>query len=203
MHCRPTTDVAPIKIGLQSNHATFHAGAFKHAVVNRNARHLRIGSRDGPAQPAGLRVVGAGSQLRAAMDLGVAFQLTNFLRDVGEDWDRGRIYLPLEDLDRFGVGEWDFHTRQVGPAFRRLLAFQIARARRFYRRAEEGWPLLPPASQRCIRVAHRLYGGILDAIEARDYQVFRLRAAVPVSRKVVVAAREVLRPTRSARCDLA
>jgi 15-cis-phytoene synthase len=130
-----------------------------------------------------------------AMDLGVAFQLTNFLRDVAEDWDRGRIYLPLEDLDRFGVTEWDFRTRHVGPAFRRLLAFEAARTRALYRRAEDGWALLPPASRPCIRIAHRLYGGILDALEAQDYQVFRHRAAVSGRRKAAVALRELVRPS--------
>jgi phytoene synthase len=130
-----------------------------------------------------------------AMDLGVAFQLTNFLRDVAEDWDRGRIYLPLEDLDRFGVTEWDFRSRHVGPAFRRLLAFEADRTRALYRSAEDGWALLPPGSRTCIRIAHRLYGGILDAIEAGDYQVFRQRAAVGLPRKVGVALTELVRPS--------
>jgi 15-cis-phytoene synthase len=130
-----------------------------------------------------------------AMDLGVAFQLTNFLRDVAEDWDRGRIYLPLEDLDRFGVTEWDFRARHVGPALRRLLAFESQRARALYRRAEEGWALLPPASRSCIRIAHRLYGAILDDLEAGDYQVFRRRAAVSGRRKAAIALRELVRPS--------
>jgi phytoene synthase len=131
-----------------------------------------------------------------AMDLGVAFQLTNFLRDVAEDWDRGRIYLPLEDLERFGVTEWDFHSRHVGPNLRRLLAYEIARTRALYRRAEEGWAMLAPSSRPCIRIAHRLYGGILDAIEAADYQVFRVRARVPGSRKLIIALGEVLSPSQ-------
>jgi 15-cis-phytoene synthase len=145
-----------------------------------------------------LPVLGTASEdARArAMDLGVAFQLTNFLRDVAEDWDRGRIYLPLEDLERFGVTEWDFHSRHVGPSFRRLLSFQADRARTLYRRAEQGWALLPPSSRACIRIAHRLYAGILDALEAHDYQVFRTRAAVPVTRKARVAIAELVRPTR-------
>jgi 15-cis-phytoene synthase len=143
-------------------------------------------------------VLGAEPAARApAMALGVAFQLSNFLRDVAEDWDRGRIYLPLEDLARFGVGEWDFRTRRVGPGFRRLFAFEIARARALYRQAEDGFALLPPASRRCIRVAHRLYGGILDAIEASDYQVFRVRASVSPVRKALVAARVLLAPAPS------
>jgi phytoene synthase len=136
---------------------------------------------------------------RPAMELGVAFQLTNFLRDVAEDWDRGRIYLPLEDLERFGVTEWDFHARHVTPAFRRLLAFEASRTRALYRRAEDGWALLPPASQACIRTAHRLYAGILDRIEAHDYEVFRARASVPGWRKVGIATAELARASRSRR----
>jgi 15-cis-phytoene synthase len=131
-----------------------------------------------------------------AMDLGVAFQLTNFLRDVAEDWDRGRIYLPLEDLERFGVTEWDFRARHVSPELRRLLAFEVARTRAIYRRAEEGWALLPPASRGCIRIAHRLYGGILDDLEAGDFQVFRRRAAVGRRTRVGVAIRELVAPSR-------
>lgn len=123
--------------------------------------------------------------------LGVAFQLTNFIRDVAEDVERGRMYLPQEDLDRFGVTADHLRSRQVGPELRRLLAFEIARTRALYRRAEAGWALLPPASARCIRTAHHLYAGILDAVEASDYQVFRVRAAVPAWRKALVAAREM------------
>jgi 15-cis-phytoene synthase len=122
-----------------------------------------------------------------AMELGVAFQLTNFIRDVGEDLERGRIYLPLEDLRRFGVDEADLRARQTTPPVRRLLAFEVARARALYRRAEAGWALLPPASARCVRTAHHLYAGILDAVEASGYEVFRVRAAVPGWRKAAVA----------------
>jgi 15-cis-phytoene synthase len=131
-----------------------------------------------------------------AMDLGVAFQLTNFLRDVAEDWDRGRIYLPLEDLERFGVTEADFRSRQVGQPMRRLLAFEAARTRSLYQRAEQGWAMIEPRSRRCIRIAHRLYGEILDRLEAQDWQVFDRRASVPTRRKVAVALREYLVPTR-------
>ncbi|HEX6256291.1 MAG TPA: phytoene/squalene synthase family protein [Euzebyales bacterium] len=131
-----------------------------------------------------------------AMDLGIAFQLTNFLRDVAEDWDRGRIYLPLEDLDRFGVTEEHFERREVTPQLRRLLAFESDRTRTLYRRAEQGWGMLEPRSQACIRIAHRLYGEILDRIEAADWQVFSRRASVPMTRKLAVAAREVVRRPR-------
>lgn len=126
-----------------------------------------------------------------AMDLGVAFQLTNFLRDVAEDLDRGRIYLPLEDLERFGVAERDLHARDATPAFQRLLAFEIERTRALYRRAEVGWTMLEPASRLCIRIAHRCYREILDRIEAADYDVFRVRAAVPTRRKLAIALSEL------------
>jgi phytoene synthase len=131
-----------------------------------------------------------------AMDLGIAFQLTNFLRDVAEDFDRGRIYLPLEDLERFGVTEGDIARREVTPQLRRLLAFEAARTRALYRRAEIGWGMLEPRSQACIRIAHRLYGEILDRIEAQDWDVFARRASVPTRRKVAVAARELVRRSR-------
>ncbi len=125
-----------------------------------------------------------------AMDLGIAFQLTNFLRDVAEDWDRGRIYLPLEDLERFGVTEADFESRRVGAGMRRLLAFEAARARELYARAEAGWMMLTPRSRVAIRIAHRLYAEILDRLEAQDWQVFEHRAHVPWRRKAAVALRE-------------
>ena len=129
-----------------------------------------------------------------AMDLGIAFQLTNFLRDVAEDWDRGRLYLPLEDLARFGVEEADLHRRHVTPSLRRLLAFEAARTREYYAAAEAGLALLPPRNRSAIRLAQRLYAGILDALEAADWQVFTVRAAVSTPRKVALTAAELLRP---------
>lgn len=126
-----------------------------------------------------------------ARSLGIAFQLTNFLRDVAEDWDRGRLYLPTEDLAAFGVTEWDLHARRVGPRLRRLLAFEAARAEAFYAHAEQGIPLLPPASRRCVRVARRLYRSILHAIADADYQVFHRRAALSRPRRLALATAEV------------
>jgi phytoene synthase len=123
---------------------------------------------------------------RPAQDLGLAFQLTNFLRDVGEDLDRGRVYLPQEDLARFGA---DPHARVVDDAWRALMAFEIDRARRLYVSAEAGIALLPPWSARSIAGAHILYGQILDRIEANDYDVFVRRARVPTARKLSTAAR--------------
>ena len=122
-----------------------------------------------------------------AMDLGVAFQLTNFLRDVGEDLLRGRLYLPLEDLDAFGVTRDQLEAGVMDGKVRRLLAFEIARARELYRSASHGVRLLHPTSRPCIVTALRLYGGILDEIEQQDYPVLRRRVSVPARRRIAVA----------------
>ena len=124
--------------------------------------------------------------LQHARDLGNAFQLTNFLRDVNEDLDRGRIYLPQEDLDRFGA---DPHRRVVDDAWRQLMRFEVERARDLYRSADLGVDLLPPSSARCIQAARTLYSEILDRIEASGYDVFTQRATVPTWRKAGLAIR--------------
>ena len=124
-----------------------------------------------------------------ARDLGNAFQLTNFLRDVAEDLDRGRVYIPQEDLERFGA---DPKRRVVDDRWRALMAFEIDRGRALYRSADEGLAMLPPESARCVAGARALYSQILDRIEAADYDVFTKRAVVPTWRKVVVAGRAAL-----------
>jgi phytoene synthase len=121
-----------------------------------------------------------------ARDLGVAFQLTNFLRDVDEDLDRGRVYLPQEDLRRFGADPW---RRVVDGSWIDLMRFEIDRCRELYRSADLGIALLPPASAPCIQAARTLYSGILDRIEAADYDVFATRARVPTWRKAATVAR--------------
>ncbi len=122
-----------------------------------------------------------------ARDLGVAFQLTNFIRDVGEDLSRGRIYLPGEDLRYFGVGEDDLAEGAVTPAVRALLTHEIGRARGAYRAARPGINLLAAESRACVRTAFHLYAGILCEIERRDYQVFDQRATVSALRRLGVA----------------
>jgi phytoene synthase len=125
-----------------------------------------------------------------ARDLGIAFQLSNFWRDVAEDLERGRVYLPQEDLRKFGADPW---KRQVTPEWRDLMAFEIARTRRYYESADLGIPMLPPTSARCIRGARMLYSGILDEIEKAGYDVFTRRVRVPTWKKLAVAFR-MLRP---------
>ena len=122
-----------------------------------------------------------------AADLGVAFQLSNFIRDVGEDLRRGRLYLPTEDLAHFGVDRERLARGVVDSAVRRLLAYEIARTRELYRAAEPGIRLLHPTSRDCIRTALRLYGGILDEVERADYQVLDRRVSVGVPRRLAVA----------------
>ena len=124
-----------------------------------------------------------------ARDLGNAFQLTNFLRDIDEDLDRGRQYVPQEDLRKFGV---DLTERRVTPEFVELMQFEIARCRELYASAEEGIAMLPDRSARCIRAAHTLYGRILDEIERHDYDVFAGRVGVSTLAKVRVAARQLI-----------
>ena len=129
--------------------------------------------------------------LEPARDLGNAFQLTNFLRDVAEDLDRGRVYLPQEDLDRFGA---DPARRTVDQPWRQVMAFEIDRARALYRSADGGVAMLPPTSARCIQAARTLYAEILDRIEASGYDVFTHRATVPTWRKATLAGRMMLPP---------
>jgi 15-cis-phytoene synthase len=122
-----------------------------------------------------------------ARDLGVAFQLTNFIRDVGEDLRRNRVYLPKEELAMFAVTRDDLASGVASAGVRRLLAFQIARARELFRAATPGIRLLDPASRDCIRTASVLYGEILDQVEAADYEVLHQRVAVGVRRRAAVA----------------
>ena len=127
-----------------------------------------------------------------ARDLGDAFQLTNFLRDIDEDLDRGRQYVPQEDLRRFGV---DLADRRATPQFVQLMQFEIARCRELYASADLGLDMLPPQSARCIGAARVLYGRILEKIEAQGYDVFAKRARVSTAEKAAMVAKLML-PTR-------
>lgn len=121
-----------------------------------------------------------------ARALGFAFQLTNFLRDVGEDLGRGRVYVPQEDLRRFDADPW---PRQVTPQWRELMRFQVARNRELYAEAAAGIPMLPGSSARCVATAQELYARILRLIEEADYDVFGERLRVASWRKAATSAR--------------
>jgi phytoene synthase len=126
-----------------------------------------------------------------AINLGLAFQLTNFLRDIAEDLDRGRIYLPQESLARFRTDSARLRrarlTGEPDERVRAVIAFEIARARELYRRAEPGIALVHPTAQACLRTAWRLYSAILDEIERADYNVFRSRLSTSAALRARVA----------------
>lgn len=124
-----------------------------------------------------------------AIRLGVALQMTNVLRDVGADWQMGRLYLPQDELSAFGVSAETLAAGRVTPAWRELMRWQIARNRQLYAEAEPGIALLDPDGQFAIAAAARLYAAILQDIERNDYDVFSRRAFVSGWGKVRQLAR--------------
>lgn len=129
-----------------------------------------------------------------AIDLGIAMQLTNILRDIGEDLQRGRIYLPAEDLRAFGYSEVELRRGVRNDAFRRLMHFQVSRARQFYQRSMPGISLLHPEGRFAVKVAADVYHAILGRIEDADYDVFSRRAVVPARTKYWLTARSIAVP---------
>jgi phytoene synthase len=131
-----------------------------------------------------------------ARQLGFAFQLTNFIRDIAEDLGRGRTYLPDEHLAAFGITRDDLYAARTRgaatPAIKRLVRAEIVLAGEHYAAAAPGIPLLSRGSQACMRTAYRLYGGILDEIAAADFDVFARRARVPQRRRAAVVLRALL-----------
>ncbi len=136
-------------------------------------------------------VVPAATAAPYAAALGQAFQLTNFLRDVAEDLDRGRVYLPADELAAFGVDrerlQWCRDRRVTDPRVKAALADQHARTRAVYAFAQAGVPMLAPVSRPCVATALALYSRILDEIEAADFAVFTRRATVGQARRIAVA----------------
>ena len=125
-----------------------------------------------------------------AHDLGLAMQLTNFCRDVGEDWrERGRIYLPLEDMARFDYTEDELACGVVNDNFIALMQFEIARARELYASADLGIPVIRSDCRRPVQLARTLYARILDKIEVGGYDVFRRRARTSGFEKAAEALR--------------
>ena len=122
-----------------------------------------------------------------AEKLGIAFQLANFIRDVGEDLDRGRVYLPLQELKKYGVSREMLEKRVLTPQIIEALKFQIARVKTLQQEANAGVELLSPDSRPCIRAASELYCGIVDEVENIDYNVFEKRAKTSTFRRASVA----------------
>ncbi len=114
--------------------------------------------------------------LNYAAKLGYAMQLTNFLRDIREDLDqRGRVYIPQEDLQRFSVTDTDLKHHRLTPAFKRLLRYEIAQADALYEEANQGIALLHPSGRSAVRIASDLYRAILRKIESAEYDIFAHR----------------------------
>ena len=122
-----------------------------------------------------------------AMKLGVAFQLANFIRDVHEDLSRGRVYLPLDELAQHGVDRAMLEQRTLTPQIRSALIAQIVRVRALEEESRAGIAMLHPSVRPCIETARILYCGIVDAVEAIDYDVFNKRATVGLATRLQVA----------------
>ena len=123
----------------------------------------------------------------AAEKLGIAFQLANFIRDVDEDLDRGRVYLPLKELGQFGVTREMLEERVLTPEIIEALKFQIARVRQLQAEAATGIKMLEPSSRPCIDAASTLYCGIVDEVEKIGYDIFNHRAKTSTARRIRVA----------------
>ena len=132
-----------------------------------------------------------------AEKLGTAFQLANFIRDVSEDLDRGRIYLPIQELAEHGVSYEMLQERILTPQIRSALKAQIARVRALQAEATPGIALLDPSSRACIEAASELYCGIVDEVEKIDYQIFTHRASTSMTRRLRVAIPAYIRALRA------
>ena len=127
---------------------------------------------------------------KQASALGTAMQLTNILRDIREDYERDRLYLPAEEVTRFGVSEEDIRLHRVTPQFIKLMKFQVARAREHYAESEKGIPMLAnDGSQFTVWAMRWIYAGILDEIEQAGHDVYARRASVSFPRKLRLAIR--------------
>ena len=123
----------------------------------------------------------------AAKKLGIAFQLANFIRDVDEDLDRGRVYLPIKELAQFGVTREMLEERVLTPEIVEALKFQIARVRQLQAESAAGIAMLEATSRPCIEAASTLYCGIVDEVEKIGYDIFNQRAKTSTARRVRVA----------------
>ena len=124
-----------------------------------------------------------------AVDMGLAMQLTNILRDVREDAERGRIYLPLDEMASFGYTEQELFRGVVNEPFRNLMKLQASRARSYFANSQKLMPLLAPRSRACPSVLHILYSRILDGIERADFDVFAERIGLSRTEKLFLMAK--------------
>jgi phytoene synthase len=135
----------------------------------------------------------------AAEKLGIAFQLANFIRDVGEDLERGRVYLPITELQASGVTRQMLEERKLTPQIKSALQFQIARVRQLQKEATPGIAMLSPESRACIEAASELYCGIVDEVEKIEFQIFDKRAKTSTWRRIKVALPAFVRARKARR----
>lgn len=127
-----------------------------------------------------------------AVEMGIALQLTNILRDVNEDWGRGRCYLPVDLLDSYGLDYTDLETGTHTQRWKQIMEHEIGRARHFYELGREGLSAIPyDGSQQCAKIMARVYAGILDAIEEQDLNPFAERAYVPTWKKCLLVVEAI------------
>ena len=128
-----------------------------------------------------------------AIDLGLAMQLTNILRDIKEDLERDRIYLPQDEIREFGYTEEDLKAGTVNEPFRQLMRFQALRARQYFRNGFKLPPYLPARSRACPAVLGQIYSHVLDRIEAREFNVFNGRVSLSKPEKYLVTTQTWIR----------
>ncbi len=126
---------------------------------------------------------------RYAEDMGIALQLTNVLRDIKEDAERDRIYIPQDEMAEFGYGEDDLARGVIDDRFKALMEFQVERARSYYERSRPLFDLVEPEARACLRGLHTAYGAILERIERNGYDVFSRRIGLSGREKFAIAAR--------------
>ena len=124
-----------------------------------------------------------------AVDMGIALQLTNILRDLDEDAGRNRIYIPQDEMAEFGYTEEDLKNRVVNEQFRLLMKYQVERARSYYQRSRPLFDMVEPESRTCLRVLHEAYAAILDRIEQSGFEVYSQRIGLSAGEKLLITAR--------------
>ena len=124
-----------------------------------------------------------------AIDMGIAMQLTNILRDIKEDAERDRIYIPLDEMARFGYSEDDLKQGIIDERFRSLMALQVNRARDYYQRSQKLFTLIDAGARACPKVLHLAYRSILDRIDAQGYDVFSQRIGLSTFEKLMITGR--------------
>lgn len=128
----------------------------------------------------------------AGIECGLAFQMTNILRDLTEDEAMGRVYLPQEDLDRFRYSRSDIQSQVDDDRFRSLMQFEVQRTKEFYQNSERLFDYISPAGQGILKAMYRIYGGILSEIERMDYDVYSSRVGLPRWRKLLIAGEAIV-----------